>query len=90
MSIVSGHTDLLREIKERIHSVHYEALKAVNRGLIGLYWDVERMIVEHQRGEIWGKLVVEQLAKDLQAEFIGIQGFSGWNIWYMRRFWIFG
>jgi predicted nuclease of restriction endonuclease-like (RecB) superfamily len=30
--------------------------------------------------------VVEQLAKDLQAEFPGIQGFSVRNIWYMRNF----
>jgi predicted nuclease of restriction endonuclease-like (RecB) superfamily len=30
--------------------------------------------------------VVEQLARDLQAEFVGIGGFSAANLWRMRRF----
>ena len=39
---------LLTEIKERIRSAQYEALKAVNKELAGLYWDIGRMIVERQ------------------------------------------
>lgn len=37
---------LLGEVKERIRSAQYEALKAVNKELVGLYWDIGRMIVE--------------------------------------------
>lgn len=44
------------------------------------------MIVERQKGKTWGKSVVEQLAKDLQIEFPGMQGFSSRNIWRMRSF----
>jgi hypothetical protein len=40
----------------------YLKLKAVNKELVGLYWDIGRMIVERQRAEGWGKAVVEQLA----------------------------
>jgi hypothetical protein len=36
------------EVKERIRSAQYEALKAVNKELVGLYWDIGRMIVERQ------------------------------------------
>lgn len=86
--IVSQYTDLLRDIKERIRSAQYEALKAVNKELIELYWDIGRMIVGRQEGQPWGKSVVEQLAKDLQAEFPGIKGFSARNIWYMRNFYL--
>ncbi len=32
---------LLGEIKERIRSAQYEALRKVNRELISLYWDTE-------------------------------------------------
>jgi hypothetical protein len=39
---------LLVEIKERIRSAQYEALKAVNNELVGLYWDIGQMIVERQ------------------------------------------
>ncbi len=77
---------LLGEIKERIRSAQYEALRKVNRELISLYWDIGRLIVERQRDAGWGKSVVETLASDLQAEFPGIGGFSAANLWRMRHF----
>jgi predicted nuclease of restriction endonuclease-like (RecB) superfamily len=79
---------LLIEIKQRIRSAQYEALKAVNKELIALYWDIGQMIVIRQQGETWGKSVVEHLARDLQAEFPGISGFSARNIWNMRSFYL--
>jgi hypothetical protein len=57
------------EIKERIRSAQYAALKVVNKELVGLYWDIGRMIVERQEKTEWGKAVVEQLAIDLRKEF---------------------
>jgi len=77
---------LLSAVKERIRSAQYEALKAVNKELVGLYWDIGRMIVERQDVEGWGKAVVDQLAADVQAEFPGIGGFSSSNLWRMRAF----
>ena len=77
---------LLTEIKERIRSAQYEALKAVNKELVGLYWDIGRMIVERQDVEGWGKAVVEQLATDLRTEFPGVGGFSASNLWRMKAF----
>lgn len=76
------------EIKQRIRSAQYEALKAVNREMINVYWDIGQIIVTQQQGASWGKSVVEQLAKDLQAEFPGISGFSARNIWRMRDFYL--
>ncbi|MDY0162884.1 PDDEXK nuclease domain-containing protein [Desulfobotulus sp.] len=77
---------LLTEIKERIRSAQYEALKAVNKELVGLYWDIGRMIMERQDVEGWGKAVVERLSADLRQEFPGVKGFSVQNLWYMRQF----
>jgi predicted nuclease of restriction endonuclease-like (RecB) superfamily len=82
----SDYAQLVKEIKERIRSAQYAALKAVNKELIALYWDISGMIVERQKGKSWGKSVVEQLAKDLQAEFPGIGGFSVSNLWRMKLF----
>ncbi len=81
-----GYAQLLGDIKQRIRGAQYEALKAVNKELISLYWDIGRIIAERQKGRTWGKSVVEQLAKDLQAEFPGIQGFSAQNLWRMKQF----
>jgi len=80
------YSELLTNIKRRIRTAQYEALKAVNKELVVLYWDIGRIIGERQKGKTWGKSVVERLAKDLQAEFPGIKGFSERNIWYMRNF----
>lgn len=77
---------LLGEVKERIRSAQYEALKAVNKEMVGLYWDIGRMIVERQDIEGWGKAVVEQLAADLRTEFPGVGGFSASNLWRMKAF----
>jgi predicted nuclease of restriction endonuclease-like (RecB) superfamily len=82
------YRNLLVEVKQRIRSAQYAALRAVNKELITLYWDIGQLIVTRQQGETWGKSVVEQLAKDLQAEFPGISGFSARNIWRMREFYL--
>lgn len=88
-SIYPGnYGELLVEVKQRIRSAQYEALKAVNKELIALYWDIGEAIAIRQQGETWGMSVVEQLAKDLQAEFAGISGFSARNIWRMRNFYL--
>ena len=77
---------LLIEIKERIRSAQYAALRAVNLELLSLYWDIGRLIDQRQQGETWGRAVVENLAKDLRAEFPGIGGFSAANLWRIKQF----
>ncbi len=84
--IPDDYATLLADVKERIRAAQYAALKAVNKELVALYWDVGRMIVERQQGDTWGKAVVENLSKDLRAEFPGLKGFSMQNLWYMRQF----
>lgn len=60
----SDYAQLFAEVKERVLSAQFATLKAVNTGLVGLYRDIGRMIVERQKkaGERWGKAVVQQLA----------------------------
>ena len=54
------------EVKNRIRSAQYDALRAVNKELVTLYWDLGKMISEKQKAQGWGKSVVENLAIDLQ------------------------
>ena len=82
----ADYNQLLANVKERIRSAQYAALKAVNTELVGLYWDLGRMIVERQNQAGWGTSVVEQLSQDLRREFPGVAGFSVQNLWYMRQF----
>lgn len=78
----------LGEVKERIRAAQYEALKAVNKELVGLYWDIGRMIVERQADAKQGSAIAEQLSNDLRTEFPGITGFSRRNVFYMREFYL--
>jgi predicted nuclease of restriction endonuclease-like (RecB) superfamily len=82
----ADYGSLLSEIKSRVREAQYAALRAVNKELVGLYWDIGRLIVDRQRSEGWGRSVVKRLAADLQAEFPGVAGFSAANLWRMKLF----
>jgi len=81
-----GYSEFVTEIKSRIREAQYSALKAVNKELIGLYWDIGKRITEKQEEFGWGRGVVEKLALDLQKEYPGVHGFSAANLWRMRNF----
>jgi predicted nuclease of restriction endonuclease-like (RecB) superfamily len=84
--VANDYSTLLAEVKARIQSAQYKALRAVNKELVGLYWDIGRLIIERQQHEGWGKGVVAQLSSDLRTAFPGVNGFSTQNLWYMRQF----
>ena len=82
------YAGLLAEVKERVRAARYAALKAVNKELVGLYWDIGRMIAERQADGAYGDAIVEQLAHDLRVEFPSVSGFSRRNVFYMREFYL--
>lgn len=86
MKDLTTYGEVIGDIKERIRSAQYNAIKAVNRELIGLYWDIGKIIVTRQRGETWGKSVVETIAQNLRQDFPKITGFSASNLWRMKLF----
>jgi predicted nuclease of restriction endonuclease-like (RecB) superfamily len=76
------------EIKNKVYKTQNEALKRVNNELINLYFDIGKTIVEKQEKHNWKKSIVENLAKDLQSEFVGNKSFSSRNLWHMRNFYV--
>ncbi|MFN0037039.1 MAG: YhcG family protein [Saprospiraceae bacterium] len=80
------YTSFLSDIKTKIRQAQYAAMKAVNAELVRLYWDIGQGITEKQQQAGWGKSVVENLARDLQAEFPGMRGISARNLWLMADF----
>lgn len=83
-----GYSDFLMEVKTQIRQRQLQALRAVNSELLALYWWLGENISQRQNALGWGKSVVENLARDLQAEFPGRNGFSVQNLWLMRQFYI--
>ena len=80
--------EFVKDIKQKILSAQYEALKSVNKELINLYWEIGKSIVEKQEQFGWGKSIVKNLSQELQKEFVGMKGFSERNLWNMRNFYI--
>lgn len=77
---------LFNDVKKIIRTAQYTALKKVNKELIGLYWDIGRMIVSRRQGKTWGKSIVEKLSNDLKTELPGLKGFSPSSLWRMKLF----
>lgn len=83
--VLAEYDHLLAELKHSIQSAQARAALAVNKELIGLYFEIGKAIVDRQNTEGWGKSIVERLSADLQAAFPEMIGFSARNVWDMRR-----
>lgn len=82
------YNNFVVEIKNKIKDSQYEAMKAVNKALISLYWGIGKEIYNQQQEKGWGKSIVEVLAKEIKKDFPDTQGFSPRNLWNMRNFYI--
>ena len=82
--IPDDYGQFLADLKVRIRQAQYRALRAANKELLQMYWDIGESILRKQEEVGWGKAVVETLARDLQAEFPGRNGFLARNLWNMR------
>ncbi len=82
---LAGYDDSLRDLRARVRSAQVRAALAVNRELVGLYWQVGCDILARQQ-QGWGAKIIERLAKDLRSAFPEMKGFSRPNPLYDARF----
>jgi predicted nuclease of restriction endonuclease-like (RecB) superfamily len=75
-------------LKAKIRSAQIKAVVSVNSELIKLYWEIGKEIIEKKEQGGWGSKVLEKLAKELQNEFPGIEGFSRRNMFRMKAFYL--
>lgn len=80
--------DIYSEIKETLLSSRNQAYNAVNFAMVQAYWQIGRIIVEHeQNGSLradYGKAVLQEISEKLQQEFGS--GFSVRNLQQMKKF----
>lgn len=84
----ADYAKFVTELKKKIRSAQFKAALAVNRELIHLYWDIGKEIVERKEKDGWGSGVIDKIARDIQNEFPGIEGFSRTNMGRMRAFYL--
>jgi len=75
----------IQDIKQRIQGAQIKASVTVNQALLHLYWDIAGRIVAKQQESAWGDGFLQQMSRDLQAEFPDMKGFSLRNLKYMRQ-----
>lgn len=74
------------EIIKIIEKSKENAIKAVNRELIDMYWEIGKFVSDKVNNSGWGKSIVKELAEFVQNQNMGIKGFSPQNIWRMKQF----
>jgi predicted nuclease of restriction endonuclease-like (RecB) superfamily len=79
----------LQQLKQRIRSSQVKAAIHVNTELLNLYWELGKEIIEKEKEIQWGEKLIEQLSKDLLAEFPEMKGFSVTNLYYIKRWFLF-
>ncbi|QWA10554.1 hypothetical protein GTU79_25715 [Sodalis ligni] len=67
--VPSGYAAWLADLKCRIHNAQQRAALAVNRELVGLYWQIGRDILARQAEQGWGAKVIERLAHKFTHSF---------------------
>ena len=78
------------EIRKTILETRHHVYTAVNSAMVQTYWNIGRIIVEHEQGgearAEYGRELIKELSKRLTAEFG--KGFTATNLKYMRQFYL--
>ena len=77
---------LLEGLKEKIKRAQQNAVLAVNKELLFIYWEIGNAILIQQKQEGWGARIIDKLVFDLKSAFPDMKGFSIRNLKYMRAF----
>ncbi len=87
-ALTRSSAPLYREIREVLEAARSSAYRAVNTAMVQAYWQIGRLIVEHEQGGKrragYGEEVIEELSRRLTAD--SGRGFSVRNVWNMRQF----
>lgn len=83
------YRDFIATLKQKVQTAQLKAARAVNAELIGLYWELGRLITEKQQASGWGDAVIDQIAHDLTRELGGVKGFSRRNLYRIKQWYRF-
>lgn len=81
----AGYEEFIADLKQRVRTTQFRAMRAANTEVMRLYWSVGRDILDRQKNEGWGAKVVEQISADMRREFAGQKGWSTRSLKYMRK-----
>lgn len=90
MNEIAKYNDMISQIKEILQSARLNVARQVNTELLTAYWNIGRIIVEHEQNSQeraeYGQQTLKELSKVLTKEFG--KGFSRSNLQNMRAFYL--
>ena len=90
MNEIANYSDIINEIKEVLQASRLNVAQQVNNELLTAYWNIGRIIVEHEQNiherTGYGQQTLKELSKTLTKEFG--KGFSRSNLQNMRAFYL--
>lgn len=89
LSINQPFKDWVNHLKQDIRSAQIKAAVRVNSELLHLYWQLGAEIIERQKEMTWGSGFLEELSRELMAEFPDMKGFSYRNIRSIKQWHLF-
>lgn len=75
-----------QEVLAMIKNARAKVAKAVNNGLIDLYWNIGEYISTKSKKDSWGSGTVQNLSDFLRNTEPNSKGFSSQNLWRMKQF----
>jgi predicted nuclease of restriction endonuclease-like (RecB) superfamily len=78
--------DNFADIIAIIEKAKKKIYKAVNNGLIDMYWDIGEYISRKVIENGWGENTILEFSHYVQTRYQDIKGFSPQNIWRMKQF----
>jgi DUF1016 N-terminal domain len=86
MSVVVANIyhELLQDLKGRVRAAQMQAVFAVNRELILLYWSIGRDLSQRFAVEKWGGKIIDRLARDCRLSSRESKGSALGTLRYMR------
>ncbi len=85
-SSITNYPLILGTLKEKINQARLRAVLTVNAQLLGIYWEIGKVIALQEAEAGRGGKTVERLAEDLRSAFPDMKGFSPRNLRYLREF----
>jgi len=77
----------LNNLKRTIISARQKLAATLNSQVLELYWEIGKEIAA--KHNTWGSNIVESVAKELNAEFPDMKGFSRRNLYAIRQWFLF-
>ena len=74
------------EIISIIEKAKTKIYKAVNNGLIDMYWEVGEYISLKVAENDWGEGTIQEFSHYIQHHYPDMKGFSPSNLWRMKQF----